>query len=445
MLATTATILSLLLTYLRFINGKENLKREQVSKLLDQLLLNYNKHVRPGGGAAPLRISTDFAIRSMGPISESDMAYSMQIYLRQRWYDDRLMFQIDNFTEFTLSNKVLKSIWKPDTYFVNGKNSKAHNITVPNAFVRIRHDGRLYMSRRLTVRARCPLKLSRFPMDKADCPLIIASYAYTTDEIIYYWNPHAPNVDMPTGLTMATYEVGWVDTANTTYQTTHGPQSVLEVHIHLHRNLGFFILQTFLPCYLIVSLSWISFWINRDAAPARVLLGVTTILSTAQIGMTVREGLPRVPYATAIDVFLNVCLVYDMAALIQYAAVNYFTKVMPIEGGDEEEDELTGFPPPRKIIISEQEHERERETLILNNAHVVDLEHQGYKKIGCYQMLWRCLTGNSEFRLHRGNSVKPGIGNSVSDIDLMARIIFPSTFILFNVCYWTLYLHIPQS
>ncbi|ESP02385.1 hypothetical protein LOTGIDRAFT_138508, partial [Lottia gigantea] len=408
-----------------------------VSRLLDKLLENYSKHVTPGYGGKSLilRISTDFAIRSMGPITESEMAYSMQIYLRQRWYDDRLKFTIDNFTEFTLSNKVLKSIWKPDTYFINGKNSKAHNITVPNAFVRIRHDGRLYMSRRLTVRARCPLMLSRFPMDKASCPLYIASYGYTTSDLIYYWNPNAPNVDMPEGLTMATYEVGWVDTFNVTRMTTHGPQSVLEVQIHMHRNLGFFILQTFLPCYLIVSLSWISFWINRDAAPARVLLGVTTILSTAQIGMSVREGLPRVPYATAIDVFLNVCLVYDMAALIQYAAVNYFTKVMPVEGGDEEEDE---------IIISEQEHERERETLLLNNAHV-DLEHQGYRKIGCYQMLWRCLSGNSDFRLHRVNSVKPGATNSVSDIDLMARILFPSTFILFNVCYWVLYLHIPQS
>ena len=69
-------------------------------------------------------------------------------------------------------------------------------------------------------------------------------------------------------------------------------------------------------------------------------VGVTTILSLAAVGMTVREGLPRVPYATALDVFQYMCLVYAMAALIEYAAVNYFTKLLPKEGGlDEEEEE----------------------------------------------------------------------------------------------------------
>ena len=54
--------------------------------------------------------------------------------------------------------------------------------------------------------------------------------------------------------------------------------------------------------------------------------------------MTVREGLPRVPYATALDIFLNVCLVYNLSALIEYAGVNYFTKTGP---GDPPENEET--------------------------------------------------------------------------------------------------------
>jgi hypothetical protein len=55
--------------------------------------------------------------------------------------------------------------------------------------------------------------------------------------------------------------------------------------------------------------------------------------------MGAREGLPRVGYATALDVYLNVCIVYDMAAMIEYAAVNYFTKLIPKEGGKDEDEE----------------------------------------------------------------------------------------------------------
>lgn len=70
--------------------------------------------------------------------------------------------------------------------------------------------------------------------------------------------------------------------------------------------------------------------------------GVTTILSTASTGMMVRDGLPRVPYATALDVYLNVCIVYNLAAMIEYAAVNYFTKIIPKEGStsDSEEEQV---------------------------------------------------------------------------------------------------------
>ena len=75
--------------------------------------------------------------------------YSFQCYFRQRWFDNRLRFDIRNITEVTLNNLFLSHIWKPNTYFLNGQRSNQHNITVPNLFVRIREDGRVYLSRRL--------------------------------------------------------------------------------------------------------------------------------------------------------------------------------------------------------------------------------------------------------------------------------------------------------
>ena len=87
----------------------------------------------------------------------------------------------------------------------------------------------------------------------------------------------------------------------------------------------------------------ISYFLNTYHYPFRSSIsGVTTILSTAATGMMVRDGLPRVPYATALDVYLNVCIVYNLAAMIEYAAVNYFTKIIPKEGSasDNEEEQV---------------------------------------------------------------------------------------------------------
>lgn len=48
----------------------------------------------------------------------------------------------------------------------------------------------------------------------------------------------------------------------------------LSLSFRLKRNIGYFILQTYMPSILITILSWVSFWINYDASAARVALGM---------------------------------------------------------------------------------------------------------------------------------------------------------------------------
>lgn len=50
----------------------------------------------------------------------------------------------------------------------------------------------------------------------------------------------------------------------------------LSLSFKLKRNIGYFILQTYMPSILITILSWVSFWINYDASAARVALGTNT-------------------------------------------------------------------------------------------------------------------------------------------------------------------------
>lgn len=41
--------------------------------------------------------------------------------------------------------------------------------------------------------------------------------------------------------------------------------------------MGYFTIQTYIPCILTVVLSWVSFWINKDAVPARTSLGMPNV------------------------------------------------------------------------------------------------------------------------------------------------------------------------
>jgi gamma-aminobutyric acid receptor subunit alpha len=45
--------------------------------------------------------------------------------------------------------------------------------------------------------------------------------------------------------------------------------SVLLVSFHLQRHMGNFLIQVYGPCILLVVLSWVSFWLNREATADR--------------------------------------------------------------------------------------------------------------------------------------------------------------------------------
>ena len=74
-------------------------------------------------------------------------AYQMDAYFRQTWVDKRLTYESD-VEEMVVHIMLLERIWKPDTYFYNGKGSYLHTISSPNKLLRIKPDGTLLYSMR---------------------------------------------------------------------------------------------------------------------------------------------------------------------------------------------------------------------------------------------------------------------------------------------------------
>lgn len=53
---------------------------------------------------------------------------------------------------------------------------------------------------------------------------------------------------------------------------------LMTVYFDLSRRMGYFTIQTYIPCILTVVLSWVSFWIKKDATPARTALGTAPLV-----------------------------------------------------------------------------------------------------------------------------------------------------------------------
>lgn len=61
--------------------------------------------------------------------------------------------------------------------------------------------------------------------------------------------------------------------------TLTGEYVIMTVHFHLQRKMGFFLIQTYIPCIMTVILAQVSFWINKESVPARTVFGKLSLNS----------------------------------------------------------------------------------------------------------------------------------------------------------------------
>ena len=94
----------------------------------------------------------------------------------------------------------------------------------------------------------------------------------------------------------------------------------------MERYFNYYLIQTYIPSMLIVILSWVSFWIDKDAVPARITLGLLTVLTMTTQASGVNQHLPRVSYVKAIDVWMSTCLIFVFGALVEYSIVNVLAR-----------------------------------------------------------------------------------------------------------------------
>ncbi|XP_055485413.1 gamma-aminobutyric acid receptor subunit alpha-4 isoform X1 [Psammomys obesus] len=339
----------------------EKLCPENFTRILDSLLDGYDNRLRPGFGGPVTEVKTDIYVTSFGPVSDVEMEYTMDVFFRQTWIDKRLKY--DGPIEILrLNNMMVTKVWTPDTFFRNGKKSVSHNMTAPNKLFRIMRNGTILYTMRLTISAECPMRLVDFPMDGHACPLKFGSYAYPKSEMIYTWTKGPEkSVEVPKeSSSLVQYDLIGQTVSSETIKSITGEYIVMTVYFHLRRKMGYFMIQTYIPCIMTVILSQVSFWINKESVPARTVFGITTVLTMTTLSISARHSLPKVSYATAMDWFIAVCFAFVFSALIEFAAVNYFTNIQM-----QKAKKKTSKPPP-DIPAAPVQREKHAEASVQN-------------------------------------------------------------------------------
>ncbi|XP_006786330.1 gamma-aminobutyric acid receptor subunit rho-2-like [Neolamprologus brichardi] len=249
-------------------------------KMKTEHLLKVDDHdftMRPAFGGPAIPVGVDVQVESLDSISEVDMDFTMTLYLRHYWKDERLSFTSSTNKSMTFDGRLVKKIWVPDVFFVHSKRSFIHDTTTDNIMLRVFPDGHVLYSLRVTVTAACNMDFSRFPLDSQSCSLELESYAYTDEDLMLYWKS--------------------------------GDESL---SIDDRISLSQFLIQKF------HTTSRLAFYSST---------GITTVLTMSTIITGVNASMPRVSYIKAVDIYLWVSFVFVFLSVLEYAAVNYLSTV----------------------------------------------------------------------------------------------------------------------
>ncbi|XP_072753143.1 glutamate-gated chloride channel-like isoform X9 [Anoplolepis gracilipes] len=329
---TFLCILTLAFTLVTLARAEDIFEEGKSDKeILDNLLLStrYDKRLLPPVQGT-LTVNVSVLLLSLASPDESSLKYEVEFLLQQQWYDPRLRYSNRSRYEYLNAIHHYEDIWLPDTYFIMHGDFKDPIIPVHFA-LRIYRNGTVnYLMRRHLIIS-CQGSLNIFPFDDPLCSFAIESISYEQTAITYVWKNDEGTLRTSPSLTSLNAYLIKNQTITCPIKVSwRGNYSCLKVDLIFTRDRSFYFTTVFIPGIILVTSSFITFWLEWNAVPARVMIGVTTMLNFFTTSNGFRGTLPVVSNLTAMNVWDGVCMCFIYASLLEFVCVNYVGRKRPM-------------------------------------------------------------------------------------------------------------------
>ncbi|VVC25582.1 Gamma-aminobutyric acid A receptor/Glycine receptor alpha,Neurotransmitter-gated ion-channel [Cinara cedri] len=300
-----------------FENGKSD------KHVLDYLLSpkRYDKRLLPPSYGSSI-VNVSVVLFTLSSPDESSLKYEVEFLLEQEWCDSRLRFT--NQTSYTMLNGIHHQgeIWLPDTNFHMHGDFKPSQTPV-RFTLNVHRDGRVEYTTRRHLVLSCEGSMNIFPFDHPLCTFSMESISHEKSDLKYTWKDDS-NMLLKSPYLKTTN--AYLE-RNRTYECAstgswRGNYSCLQVEMIFSRNRTFYFATIFIPGMILVTSSFITFFLEWNAVPARTIIGVTTMLNYFSTSNSFRRTLPDVANLTAMNVWDGVCMFFVFASFIEFVLVN---------------------------------------------------------------------------------------------------------------------------
>ncbi|RZC39752.1 cys-loop ligand-gated ion channel subunit, partial [Asbolus verrucosus] len=446
----------------------DSLTQEQFTSKLTEAC-RYDKLIKPiTTGALPVYMQIDLTHIE----SADQLQFKAHMLVQYLYRDNRLRYEhLSPHRSSLLGEELLRNkIWVPHIMIRNEKDTTIMGIDGKDVFISINPNGDVVYSYRLTATFYCWMNLQKFPFDSQECNLKWNSWTYNSTNLVLHWDKDDPvklanNLHLTEFLLTGTWTEENEVPASFSKGAFVGNFSQLVFRFKLTREVGYYIMDYFLPSILLVVISWVTFWLQADAAPPRVTLGTSTMLAFITLQGGVTKTLPKVSYIKASEIWFLACACFIFSSMAEFAFVNViWRRKKQVEMKKQSSKHiLKGALTPNLARKQLRKAESNSSLYKARSCSSLDGSDSGSKNSQTNYLTVHSFPSNlkvpaittqsqdeliesedsTSVRMPESKSQEPQKWHTMTPhevaiwIDKKSRIVFPLSFLIFNLFYWS--------
>ena len=254
----------------------------------------------PPSTTRPIPVEITLQITELSDIDELKSRFRFEGYGDFRWCDPRSAFDpevegADVRRHFGTAGG--NPFWNVDLTVANGVGAPE----VTKRLVEIHSDGRIRVSGYFNTVVAAPFDLRRFPFDRQTLEIQIESFTFNHEMLELVTSNDRVSYD--SNLFLPEWRIDGIDARveQTLNVRDRAPFSRMVVTLDIARQWGFYVYKLWVPLFLIVALSWSTFWMYDESLANRIRISATAFLTVVAYQFAISGSLPKVAYLTLMD------------------------------------------------------------------------------------------------------------------------------------------------
>lgn len=277
----------------------------------------------PPPGARPLEVRMGFSLTNITDVDEREETIDFDGSLYLMWMDPRLAHDpasvgLDGWVAGDYSSvprrllqgdfrvKEIYEGWRPHLVIPNGIGDR----TITNIALGVWPDGMVVYTETFQARVEAPMNLRRFPFDRQRLEVFIQPFVYGRDEVVLVPDDRLSDTwDQDMGIAQWRREgISMLEQSTQSIRRDGSSRSRSEyvVTVDITRRPGHVLISIVLPLIVLVSLTWVVFWMDDESIANRVSISFVGILSVVAYYFVIVDSVPEISYLTLMDAFILV-------------------------------------------------------------------------------------------------------------------------------------------